>query len=247
MERLAHHMTDLGFIPNDAGFASALSFMSMKTEELRRELAVITSHRFGFGAVRGRTGSFDENRLRAYFEKIESEMHWFEEWITDIPSLWDRFDTTGVLTPSDARKYGVTGVMARASGIAADRREGEFYRSLGFEIQAEEGGDVAARFKIRLKELFNSIEIAKNTLGFEEARMEFGEFTDGEYSSFVESSIGELMLFVRIENGRVDRFFARDPSFVNWQALHLMMPGNIIADFPLINKSCDLSYAGNDL
>ena len=54
-------------------------------------------------------------------------------------------------------------------------------------------------------------------------------------------------MMVEIEDGAIDRFFVRDPSFINWQALHLMMPGNIIADFPLINKSCDLSYAGNDL
>ena len=247
MERLAHHLTDLGFIPNDAGFASALAFLSMKTEEIRREMQALTGHRFGFGAIRGERISFERDRLSRYLETLESEMRWFEAWITDIPSLWDRFDTTGILTPGDARKYGVTGVMARASGIGIDRRSGEFYRSLGFEMQSEESGDVAARFKLRLGELFNSIEIIRNAIDSEDEEIGFGDFEDGEYHCFVESSIGELLLFLRIEGGVVDRLYARDPSFVNWQALHLMMPGNIIADFPLINKSCDLSYAGNDL
>jgi Ni,Fe-hydrogenase III large subunit len=73
------------------------------------------------------------------------------------------------------------------------------------------------------------------------------EVQDGRYVSFAESSIGELFMSIEIEHGVIERFFVRDPSFMNWQALHLMMPGNIIADFPLINKSCDLSYAGNDL
>lgn len=59
--------------------------------------------------------------------------------------------------------------------------------------------------------------------------------------------MGELFIFLKIKDGVIDRFYARDPSFINWQVLHLMMSGNIIADFPLINKSCDLSYAGNDL
>ncbi len=65
--------------------------------------------------------------------------------------------------------------------------------------------------------------------------------------SFVESSIGELFMFVKLKDGVIERFYARDPSFINWQALYLMMEKDIIADFPLINKSCDLSYAGSDL
>ena len=247
LERLAHHLTDLGFIPNDAGFSAALAFASMKVEELRRQLQILTSHRFGFGAVRGATAEFDRRKFELFLDSLEKEMRWFEEWIMDIPSLWDRFDTTGVLTENDARKYSVTGVMARASGVGIDRRENHFYHSLGFEKQAEQSGDVAARFKIRLKELFNSIEIIRNCLDFDHVDMTFSHFSDGEYHAYVESSIGELLIYLRILDGKVDRFFSRDPSFVNWQALHLMMPGNIIADFPLINKSCDLSYAGNDL
>ena len=73
------------------------------------------------------------------------------------------------------------------------------------------------------------------------------EFKDGEYMSFVESSIGELFMYMKIKDGVVDRFYVRDPSHINWQAFHTTIYKDIIADFPLINKSFDLSYAGNDL
>ena len=247
MERIVHHLTDLGFIPNDAGFSSALAFASMRSEDTRRQLQKITSHRFGFASVRGKTIEFDRSELLLFIDRLEKDMRWFEEWIMDIPSLWDRFDTTGVLSKYNALKYGVTGVMARASGIKIDRRDDDFYRSYGFVLQTEQDGDVAARFKVRLRELFNSMEIIRKCIDFQSAEMKFKNFADGEYHGYSESSIGELYIYLRIVDGKIDRFFSRDPSFVNWQALHLMMPGNIIADFPLINKSCDLSYAGNDL
>lgn len=248
LERLIHHLTDLGFIPNDAGFGSALAFCSQKSEELRRILKDIAGHRFGFGAIRGESKKFDTNILKKFLEKLENDMQWFKDWILDIPSLLDRFDTTGILSTKNAIKYSALGVVARASGLKNDARSSDkFYIDNGFELQREKTGDVAARFKVRLDEVFNSIEMIKNFLDFKEEEMKFENFKDGEYYSFVESSLGELFLFVKIKDGIIERFYARDPSFINWQVLHLMMNGNIIADFPLINKSCDLSYAGNDL
>jgi len=86
-----------------------------------------------------------------------------------------------------------------------------------------------------------------NFLEEDESILQLNTMQDGEYMSFAESSIGELFMAIELKNGVIDRFFARDASFVNWQAVHLMMRNDIIADFPLINKSCDLSYAGNDL
>ncbi len=247
IERCANHIADLGAIPNDGGFSPALAFCSQKSEELKRILQVICGHRFGFGAIRGYSKEFDKNKIIAFFDNLEKEMKWFEDWIVDIPSLWDRLDTTGILTTQNAIKYSCVGVMAKASGVEMDTRNNNFYKEHGFIQQKEKTGDVAARFKIRLKEVFNSVEMIRNFINFEEEKIEFNEFFDGEYYSFVESSIGELFMFVKIKNGVIDRFFSKDPSFSNWQALHTMMSGNIIADFPLINKSCDLSYSGNDL
>ena len=248
IERLMHHLIDLGYIPNDAGFGSALAFCSQKSEELRRVLKAISGHRFGFGAIRGESKAIDKDMMIDFLDTLEKDMTWFKEWILDIPSLLDRFDTTGILRTKNALKYNAVGVVARASGLKTDTRIYEnFYIDNGFELQRESSGDVTARFKVRLNEVFNSIAMIRNFLNYEEENIDFDLFDDGEYYSFVESSLGELFIFLKIKDGVIDRFYARDPSFINWQVLHLMMNGNIIADFPLINKSCDLSYAGNDL
>ena len=114
-------------------------------------------------------------------------------------------------------------------------------------MASETSGDVGARFKVRIGEVKNSIEMMHNFLQEDESGFAVGDVQDGFYQSFVESSIGELFIAIDIKEGVIERFFVRDPSFVNWQAVHIMMQKDIIADFPLINKSCDLSYAGNDL
>jgi len=254
LERLIHHLTDLGFIPNDAGFSSALAYASKMAEDSRRVMKKITSHRFGFGGIDFTIKEFDKEYLNKFLLNLEDEMKFFEDWILDIPSLWDRFDTTGILTKDEAKIYSCVGVVARASGIEVDRRNDGFYQDFGYQMITENKGDVASRFKVRLYEVFNSITMMKNFLNIDfSINKQLNEITDninandGEYISFCESSIGELFMYIFIKNGVIDRFFVRDPSFINWQALHLMMPNNIIADFPLINKSCDLSYAGNDL
>jgi len=164
-----------------------------------------------------------------------------------IPSLWDRLDTTGILSQEGALEYDCVGVVARASGLMLDRRNSQFYLDNGFRLITQKKGDVASRFKLRIAELKNSIEMIRNFLDTNMETVSLGEVKDGEYFSFAESSLGELFMTVELKNGVIERFFARDASFVNWQALHLMMQKDIIADFPLINKSCDLSYAGNDL
>ena len=245
IERIIHHLTDLGFIPNDAGFGAALAFMSKLTEEARRILKKITNHRFGFDALFN--NEFNFNELNEFLDYLKKEVEFFENWIEDIPSVWDRFDTTGRLSKEKAIKYGVVGVGARASGIQIDTRDNEFYKKYGFEIQLGNKGEVADRFRVRIKEIYNSIEIIKNMLDITKEDFEFKEFKDGEYMSFVESSIGELFMYVNIVDGKIDRFYVRDPSHINWQAFHTTIYNDIIADFPLINKSFDLSYAGNDL
>ena len=246
-ERVIHHLTDLGFIPNDAGFGAALAFGSRLAEDARRKLKEITGHRFGFGAVDFENKFIDTASLHEWLDNLQESVEYFEDWITDIPSLWDRLDTTGILALKKAVKYDSVGVVARASGLAVDRRVNPFYLEHGFELASELSGDVAARFKVRIAELKNSLILMHNFLEEEASSFALNTLQDGEFMSFAESSIGELFMAVEIKKGVIERFFARDPSFMNWQAVHLMMRSDIIADFPLINKSCDLSYAGNDL
>ncbi|MGZ8547415.1 MAG: hydrogenase large subunit [Sulfuricurvum sp.] len=249
LERVVHHLTDLGFIANDGGFGAALAWGSKLAEDVRRKLKQLTSHRFGFGAITFAKPFLDTAELQSWSEQLEKEVLFFEEWISDIPSVWDRFDTTGILTRKKCLKYGVVGVMARASGMAYDTRAEPFYVEHGFEIVTQTSGDVAARFKLRFAEVKNSLKMIRSLMEESPCALTtpISTVQDGEYEAFVESSLGELYMAVEIVDGVIERFFVRDPSFINWQVLHTMMPGNIIADFPLINKSCDLSYAGNDL
>ena len=244
IERIIHHLTDLGFIPNDAGFSSALAYMSKLSEEVRRKFKDITNHRFGFDAI---FNNVTLKNIDQFLDYLEKEVKYFKDWIIDIPSLWDRFDTTGRLTKQKAIKYGVVGVGARASGIEIDVRNTKWYKNYGYKMALGKKGEVADRFLLRIDEVLNSIEMIRNLWTDKNENIEFKEFKDGEYMSFVESSIGELFMFVKIKDGLIDRFYVRDASHINWQAFHTTIYKDIIADFPLINKSFDLSYAGNDL
>ena len=246
IERIIHHLTDIGFIANDVGFSPALALGSKLSEEARRVFAKITGHRFGFGAIKEEL-TIDYRYLIDFLEYLAKELEFFRDWIYDIPSVWDRFDTTGRLSAKKAKKYGVVGVGARASGIKVDVRDNDFYKNFGYQMQLGKKGEVSDRFKLRFDEIFNSIEMIKNFENYGFDTIDFGDFADGEYSAFSESSIGELYMYMKIKDGLVDRFFVRDPSFINWQAFHTTIYKDIIADFPLINKSFDLSYAGSDL
>ena len=247
LERVIHHLTDLGFIPNDAGFSAALAFASKLSEDARRKMQELTGHRFGFGAIDFENRLIDIQSLQAWLDALKASVADFETWIMDVPSLWDRLDTTGKLTQHKAVKYDTVGIVARASGIVLDRRSNDFYASHGFELLTQKSGDVAARFKLRIAEVQNSIKMMQHLIEVDESTCTIGTIHDGEYVSFCESSIGELFMAIDIKEGVIERCFIRDASFINWQAIHLMMRNDIIADFPLINKSCDLSYAGNDL
>ena len=247
LERIIHHLTDLGFIPNDAGFGAALAFGSKLAEDARRKMQEFTGHRFGFGSIDFTNHFIDTASTKEWLRELEESIAFFEDWIMDIPSLWDRFDTTGTLALKKAVKYDTVGVVARASGLAVDRRINDFYLQNGFIMASQLSGDVGARFKVRLAEVKNSIGMMEHFLEEDDTSLEAGTITDGSYTAFTESSLGELFMAIDIKEGVIERFFVRDPSFINWQALHIMMRSDIIADFPLINKSCDLSYAGNDL
>ncbi len=246
IERIIHHLTDIGFIANDVGFAPALAYGSKLSEETRRIFKKISGHRFGFGAIKEKL-EIDFDYLVEFLKYLEKELKFFKEWISDIPSVWDRFDTTGKLTLNNAIKYGVVGVGARASGVKIDVRANNFYKEFGYKLKFKKSGEVSSRFLLRFEEIFNSIEMIKNFKTNKNEKLEFERFEDGEFYSFSESSIGEVFMYLKIKDGVVERFFVRDPSFINWQAFHTTIYKDIIADFPLINKSFDLSYAGSDL
>lgn len=182
--------------------------------------------------------------LKFEIEELESMM--------DNPYLADRLETTGVLSERDARIIGATGPIARASGIASDVRKElpyEMYGELGLRVNTSVKGDVQARTWVRSEEISDSISIIHQCI----QSMEPGEtrvrpkVSDGFHCSVVEAPRGELVHCMTVRDGNIWRYNVRDPSFINWFGMCHAVPGNVVPDFPLINKSFGLSYSGNDL
>jgi Ni,Fe-hydrogenase III large subunit len=172
--------------------------------------------------------------------------------ILDTPSVQNRFESTGVLKAGVARDLGVVGPVARASGLRLDVRHDHpygAYRDRTFEPVTYRYGDVLARARVRIDEAAASALLIDDALedlpaGPIIARIDTTRNTTG--LSAVESPRGELLYWVQMDGGTIQRCHVKSPSFQNWPALPLAMPGNIIADFPLINKSFNLSYSGCD-
>jgi Ni,Fe-hydrogenase III large subunit len=162
---------------------------------------------------------------------------------------------TGRLTPEQAQMLGVVGYVGRASGCDFDvRRDAPYAPYDRFEIRVPgyHAGDVAARAKIRAEEIDVSLSLLVELLGslpegdIRSPRINPTEA--GEGLGIVDGWRGEIVAYVRLDpGGRVARYFPRDPSWLTWPALELMIQDNIVPDFPVINKSVNGSYSGHDL
>jgi Ni,Fe-hydrogenase III large subunit len=172
--------------------------------------------------------------------------------ILHTSSVQNRFESTGILTAEVAKQLAVVGPVARASGIALDVRRDHpsgRYRDIHVDVPHYTYGDVLARARIRIDETAISRNLITETLN----ELPAGPLLEpvpwagnAEALSAVESPRGELLYWLRIRDGKIARCHIKSPSFQNWPALPLAMPGNIIADFPVINKSFNLSYSGCD-
>jgi len=161
-------------------------------------------------------------------------------------------ETTGVLKNEIARKFRTVGPIARASGIKSDvRKERPYdgYRDLGMLVASEESGDVLARTKVRIKEVCESADLIFQSIAMMDSggiRTDVGP-KDGMHVAVVEAPRGELVHCADIVDGNIWRYSIRDPSLVDWPMMSFAVPGNVVPDFPLINKSFNLAYSGNDL
>jgi Ni,Fe-hydrogenase III large subunit len=172
--------------------------------------------------------------------------------ILETPSIQNRFETAGIVSLNVARDLAVVGPVARASGIDLDvRRDHPYglYKSVQCEVPSTHYGDVMARAKIRIKEAAISARLIQQIasalpLGSVLAPLELDGDMHG--SSAVESPRGELYYWLEGREGRLLRCHIKSPSFQNWPAMPFAIANNIIADFPLINKSFNLSYSGCD-
>jgi Ni,Fe-hydrogenase III large subunit len=176
------------------------------------------------------------------------------ELYDNTASLQDRTVDTGVLTPALAKQYAAGGYIGRASGRSFDARRTLAYPpydSLRFEVPVLNEGDVNARVWIRVREVEQSLSLIDQILdrlpqGPLRAKVEqLREPREG--MAVVEGFRGDVLVWIRLQDGRVERCRLRDPSWFQWPLLEAVIENNIVADFPLCNKSFNCSYSGQDL
>ncbi len=253
LERLYNHVADIGALCNDVGFGLAQARALILRERLLRLNAEITGHRLLRGAIRpGHTAVL---RLPGASELAEIGRHFDDlvELATSNTVVMDRFKGTAVLPAGDALGMGTLGVVARASGIALDARVAHPFACLGstFRPAVQAGGDVMARFKVRVEEVTTSLRLISELAG--QARTLSAAAAPrtpcgGPGLGIAEGWRGSTVHRVEVTSaGILTRCKIVDPSFLNWPALSVALADTIVPDFPLANKSFNLSYAGNDL
>ena len=259
-ERIANHLGDLGYLGNDGGLAFGLAQFSRLKEDLLRTNAQLFGHRYlmdrvvpGGVAVNLAPGSADT--ILRECDRLEAEVIALRAIYYDHPGLQDRCINCGHLAPRLAAELGVVGLAARASGIAIDARVYPGiapYDELQPALCAHRNGDGASRIVVRFEETLESLQLQRRILAAlpsGDTKIEVPEPKAHAFGvGWVEGWRGEV--FVALEAGaagRVRRCHPHDPSWQNWPALEHAVLGNIVPDFPLINKSFNLSYSGADL
>jgi len=259
-ERIANHLGDLGYLGNDGGLAFGLAQFSRLKENVLRLNAKLFGHRFQMDCVvpGGVCVDLEPAGIASLHDEavqLELEIQRLRAIYDDHAGLQDRFVACGKLSAETAASLGVVGLAARASGLAIDARVYPAcapYDRLEPRMCTRRHGDVAARVNVRFEELLESLRIERRILdGLPPGagRVPVPPVEAGALGlGWVEGWRGEI--FVALESGAggsVRRCHPHDPSWQNWPALEHAILGNIVPDFPLINKSFNLSYAGQDL
>jgi Ni,Fe-hydrogenase III large subunit/Ni,Fe-hydrogenase III component G len=260
LERLYNHTSDIGALATDVAFTVAAS----RAQALREGLVRVQDRLFGtrllrgtitLGGVKRDLPPADRDDLRRHLQAFERQFRRLITLLLDAGTFTDRVDGTGILTNQAARDLGVVGMAARASGVDGDFRRDhphDAYEGLKFEVPVEEEGDVRARLMIRAREVDQSLAILHQVLDAMPATALAAEMPKqlparSSALGWVEAWRGPCTHWVETgDRGDVVRVKVTDPSFLNWPGLVHAVPGNIVPDFPVINKSFNLSYSGND-
>jgi Ni,Fe-hydrogenase III large subunit len=257
LERLYNHVGDVGNLCAGVGFAVGISNGSRMKEYLMRLNEYIAGNRFlrGIiipGGVNLDIGENDIKEIGYELDILESDFKEVVALLLESEAFLDRINHTGILHRKDALNLGVVGVAARASGVDLDTRRDHpyaLYNTLDFKVPVYHSGDVAARLRVRVDEVFQSISIIRQiieVISFDgPLKVEIPDISP--YTSnfgWCESPRGSNVHWVMIgEKNKIYRCFVRSASYPNWPALTIAVPGNISPDFPLINKSFELCYA----
>jgi Ni,Fe-hydrogenase III large subunit len=262
LERLANHFGDIGAVCNDAAFAIMHAQFGLLREQVLRTADACFGHRLMMdgvipGGMRRDLAPGAEALLAGLLALVHGRFPELVELYDNTASLKDRTVDTGILQPALARQFAPGGYVGRASGRNFDARRTPGYSPydrLQFEVPVVQAGDVNARVWIRIQEVVQSVALIEQVLQqlpsgavFEpvDSRASTGPRTG---IALVEGFRGDILAWVRLgADGQIERCHLRDPSWFQWPLLEAAIEGNIVADFPLCNKSFNCSYSGHDL
>jgi len=254
LERLANHLGDIGAVCNDAAFAIMHAHCAMLREQVLRAADAAFGHRLMMdritpGGVAVDLDAAGAAAIAALVGLVRERLALLAEVYDDTASLQDRMVGTGVVGRELARRFSAGGFVGRASGRAFDARKAFAYPpydTLDFQVPTRDEGDVNARVWVRIEEVWQSLSLVEQIL----ARAPDGPVAvglsscDGEGIALVEGFRGDVFVWLRLAGGAVAGACLRDPSWFQWPLLEAAIEGNIVADFPLCNKSFNCSYAG---
>ena len=260
LERLANHTGDMGALANDVAFLPASAACGKLRGDFLNLTALLCGNRFGRGLVRpgGCRHDLDAERSALMLERLTralTDTAQAVEWFWDAASVRARFENVGMVTAAQAAGIGLVGPAARACGLVRDVRYDHasgWYRFAQAPVTVWPGGDVFARARVRSLEIQRSGEFVRGQL----AAPPDGGVMDGLPPmppdtlavALVEGWRGEVChVALTDEGGKFRRYKISDPSFHNWSGLALALRGTAISDFPICNKSFNLSYCGFDL
>ena len=261
LERIANHLGDIGAVCNDAAFAIMQAHCAVLREQVLRAAHACFGHRLMMdrivpGGVTVDLAPDGAARIEDALGAIDAAFPTLLAIYESTASLQDRMVGTGRVSAELVRKYAAGGYVGRASGRDFDARRAlpyAPYDSLAFDVVVHEQGDVDARVRVRMDEVAQSRRLVRDII----ARLQPGALrvdlprADGdarEGAAIVEGFRGDIFVWTRIgADGRIAACHLRDPSWFQWPLLEAAIEGNIVADFPLCNKSFNCSYAGHDL
>lgn len=259
-ERIVNHLWDMAAILNDIAFTFGYYQFGRLREDWLRANRAVFGHRLLMdlivpGGVKIDLEVGAVRHLDQALDHLRRELDTLIAIVDRNASVNDRLYTTGILKPEAAAELGCLGYVGLASGQDLDvRRDCPYppYDQLTVRVPAEAGCDVGARFWVRYKEVRTAMRLLRALLERLPAGPVHTELPEpaagAEGIGIVEGWRGEIVTYVHFgKDGKIARFFPRDPSWLNWPALELLIHTNIVADFPVCNKSVNASYSGVDL
>ena len=263
MERIAIHIGDMGAIAGDIAYQMGASIFGVTRTLVINTMLEISGSRFGRGLIDVGGVNFDidaklADTILKTLEEVAKTVDRTTKVMLHTPTVISRLERTGVVSNETAKSLGAVGMAARASGVDIDSRfdlNDSWYTSLDVVKPFKATGDVYSRFKLRYKEIKQSMKIIKKLIKkLDEYNEEIKTVPNSSLASnsfaisIVEGWRGEVVhVALTGMNGELLRYKMKDPSFNNWYMLAMAVRNNGISDFPLCNKSFNLSYCGNDL